>query len=423
MLSKEDNERLTRVGEGTPMGNVFRRYWLPALLSSELEQKDGAPVRVRLLGEDLVAFRDSTGAIGLVEAYCAHRRAPLFLGRNEQGGLRCVYHGWKYDRSGQCVHMPTEPKESTYKDRIKLKAYPTFEGGDMIWTYMGPPPAPPPPDYELCRAPATHRFVTRTVQDCNYLQALEGGLDSAHAAILHNMTIGDLSWLDDFERTTPKLDVRATDYGFEYSGIRKLRGRYWVRVYQYVMPATQIRGRIAPVRGENAPPRVPLINGHLWVPIDDVTVSVLNFSYAADPNIPLDREFALDADISYGRGPGDLLPDRRLKRNWSNDFLIDREVQKTKTFTGIEGVNTQDVAVQEGMGPIVDRSKEHLGSTDRAIVAMRRLLLEAVRMVEAGGAPKGADPASYRSLRAVDHYAESESAIPDLVARERRARF
>ena len=189
------------------------------------------------------------------------------------------------------------------------------------------------------------------------------------------------------------------------------------------MPATQIRGRIAPVRGENAPPRVPLINGHLWVPIDDVTVSVINFSYSADPNIPLDREFALEADISYGRGPGDVLPDLRLKRNWSNDFLIDRDVQKTQTFSGIAGVNTQDAAVQEGMGPIVDRSQEHLGSTDRAIVTMRRLLLEATRTVEAGGTPKGADPSAYRSMRAVDHYVDNEAEIPALVARERVARF
>jgi phthalate 4,5-dioxygenase len=423
MLSKEDNERLTRVGEGTPMGSVFRRYWLPALLSSELEEPDGAPVRLRLLGEDLVAFRDTTGAVGLVDAYCAHRRAPLFLGRNEKAGLRCVYHGWKFDRSGRCTEMPTEPKESTYKDRIKLKAYLTCEGGGIVWTYMGPSPAPPPPDYELVRAPATHRFVSRTVQDCNYLQALEGGLDSAHATILHNMTLGDMSWLDDYERTTPRLDVRSTDYGFEYSGIRKLKDSYWVRVYQYVMPATQIRGRIAPVRGENAPPRVPLINGHFWVPIDDVSVSVVNFSYSADPAIAVDEQFALQAEISYGRGPDELQPDLRLKRNTANDFLIDRAVQRTQTFTGISGVNTQDVAVQEGMGAIVDRSKEHLSSTDRAIVAMRRLLLEAVRTVEAGGSPKGVDPSTYRDMRAVDHYADSEAAIPELIARERRARF
>jgi hypothetical protein len=227
----------------------------------------------------------------------------------------------------------------------------------------------------------------------------------------------------DFERTTPKLDVRSTDYGFEYSGIRKLKDRFWVRVYQYVMPATQIRGRIAPVRGENAPPKIPLINGHIWVPVDDVTVSVLNFSYSADPEIPLDSDFAREAEISYGRVPEDLLPDLRLKRNRSNDFLIDREVQRTQTFTGITGVNTQDVAVQEGMGPIVDRSEEHLGSTDRAVVTMRRLLLEAVRTVEAGGAPKGTDPSTYRTMRAVYHDADSESAIPDLIARERVARF
>ena len=168
---------------------------------------------------------------------------------------------------------------------------------------------------------------------------------------------------------------------------------------------------------------MPLINGHFWVPIDDVTVSIFNFSYSADPQIPLDKEFALQAEISYGRGPDELLPDLRLKRNRANDFLIDRTVQRTQTFSGISGVNTQDVAVQEGMGAIVDRSKEHLGSTDRAIVAMRRLLLEAVRTVEAGGSPKGVDPSTYRDMRAVDHYADSEAAIPELIARERRARF
>ena len=257
---------------------------------------------MRLLGEDLVAFRDSTGAVGLVDAYCAHRRAPLFLGRNEKAGLRCIYHGWKFDRTGQCIDLPTEPKDSTYKDRIKLKSYPTWEGGDIIWAYMGPQPAPPPPDYELVRAPITHRFVSRTVQDCNYLQALEGGLDASHATILHNMTVGDLSWLDDFERTTPKLDLRSTDYGFEYSGIRNLTDRIWVRVYQYVMPATQIRGRIVPVRAEKAPPRVPLIAGHFWVPIDDVTVSVLNFFYSADPTIPVDRHHMLKRKSATAAG-------------------------------------------------------------------------------------------------------------------------
>jgi hypothetical protein len=261
------------------------------------------------------------------------------------------------------------------------------------------------------------------VQDCNYLQALEGGLDSAHATILHNVTIGDLSWLEDYERTTPKLDVKLTDYGFQYSGIRQVDGRHWVRVYQYIMPVTQVRGRIAPVRGEKQPPKIPLINGHYWVPIDDVTVSVFNFSYSADPKIALDRDFALAAEENYGRGPNEILSDGRLRRNSRNDFLIDRDLQARQSFTGIEGINTQDVAVQEGMGPIVDRSEEHLGSTDRAIVQMRRLLLEAVRTVEAGGKPRGVDSAAYRNVRAVDHYAETEADIPVLIAREVVARF
>jgi hypothetical protein len=189
------------------------------------------------------------------------------------------------------------------------------------------------------------------------------------------------------------------------------------------MPATQIRGRIAPVRGEKAAPRVPLIAGHFWVPIDDVTVSVLNFFYSADPAIPVDREYIIRQETEYGRGPDDLRPDMRLKKSLANDFLIDRQVQRTHTFSGISGVNTQDVAVQEGMGPIVDRSQEHLGSTDRAVVTMRRLLLEATRTVEAGGVPKGADPSTYRTMRAVDHYVDGESDVPALIARERIARF
>ena len=406
------------------MGHVFRRYWLPALLSSELPVPDGAPVRLRLLGEDLVAFRDTTGAVGLVDAYCPHRRAPMFLGRNEKCGLRCVYHGWKFDTHGRCLEIPTEPKDGTYKDRVRIKSYPVWEGAGMLWTYMGPAEdAPPPPDMELTRAPETHRFVSRTVQDCNYLQALEGGLDSSHATILHNITLGDMSWLDDYERTTPKLDVQLTDYGFQYSGIRKSQDRYWVRVYQYIMPVTQIRGRIAPVRGEKEPPKIPLISGHYWVPIDDVTVSVINFSYSAEPDIPLAREFALASEADYGRGPDDLLPDLRLKKNLANQYLIDRERQRTQSFSGIAGINTQDVAVQEGMGPIADRSEEHLGSTDRAIVMMRRLLLEATRTVEAGGSPRGANSACYARVRAVDHYADSEAQIPGLIAREIAARF
>ena len=423
MLSQQDNETLTRVGPGTAMGAVFRRYWLPVLLSSELVS-DGAPVRLSLLGEKLVAFRDYTGAVGIVDAFCPHRRAALFFGRNERGGLRCVYHGWKFSRDGACLDMPTEAADSSYRTRIRIKSYPAWEAAGVVWVYAGPPDAKPPlPDFELIRTPATHRFVSRTVQDCNYLQALEGGLDSSHATILHNITIGDLSWLDDYERTTPRLNVELKDYGYQYSGMRRLVARHWVRVYQYIMPATQLRARIVPVRGETSPPRVPLISGHFWIPNDDVTTTVFNFSYSADPSIPLDEPFALAAEADYGRGPDDMLPDFRLKKNLHNDYMIDREAQKSRTFTGITGINTQDVAIQEGMGPIVDRSEEHLGSTDRAIVMLRRLLLEATRTVSAGQAPRAFDPASYRNIRAVDHYADSEDMIPSLIERELRTRF
>lgn len=175
MLRPQENERLTRVGPGTPMGNVFRRYWIPALLSEELSEADGAPVRVRLLGEKLVAFRDTRGQIGLVEDACPHRRAPMFFGRNEECGLRCVYHGWKFDVEGECTDMPSEPPDSLFKSKVRIKSYPTWEGGGIIWTYMGPETLqPPPPDYELVRAPKTHRFASKTFEECNWLQCLEG---------------------------------------------------------------------------------------------------------------------------------------------------------------------------------------------------------------------------------------------------------
>jgi hypothetical protein len=188
------------------------------------------------------------------------------------------------------------------------------------------------------------------------------------------------------------------------------------------MPVTALRGRFTPVPGQNTA-RIPAISGHIWVPVDDVTTSIMNFTYAADPNIPFDEQFLQEAEANYGRAPEDLTPDMRLKLNWGNDFKIDRSVQKTQSFTGIAGINTQDFAVQEGMGGIVDRSEEHLGATDRAIVTMRRLLLEAVKTVEAGGKPRGIDTASCRALRAIDHYAESEVEIPQLIERELAARF
>ena len=401
MLSRQDNERLVRVGPGTPAGELFRRYWQPACLSSEIPERDGAPARVRLLGEDLLAFRDTDGKIGLVDAFCPHRRAPLFFGRNEECGLRCVYHGWKFDTDGNCVDLPSEPETSPMRKSIHLTAYPTVEKAGIVWAYLGPKETmPAPPDYEWMRAPATHAYVSKTYEQCNYLQALEGGLDTAHSSFLHNLRLGDNTMLRQRDRA-PRLDVERTDYGYYYVSTRQAGadGTY-VRLYHYVMPFQQMRGGINGVVGRND---VPKLDGHLWVPIDDEQTNVYNWCYSADPAVSISAEQAEAHEHHSGRGQEDLIPGTfKLKRNPSNDYLIDRQVQKTRTYTGIDGVNTQDFAIQEGMGPVVDRSEEHLGSTDRAIVTLRRMLLEATTAVEEGRTPPGADPATHRDIRPYD---------------------
>ena len=401
MLTTQENERLTRVGRGTPMGETLRRYWLPAALSAELPERDGPPVRVRMLGEDLIAFRDSTGAVGLIDAYCPHRRAPMFFGRNEECGLRCVYHGWKFDRNGTCVDMPSEPPDSLFKTKVRIAAYPTHEAGGIVWTYMGPPELQPqPPDSELLRAPASHRHVSKTLEDCNWLQAVEGGFDSAHVQMLHNQKIGDRSFMREFAATIPRIEVEPTDYGFTYTAVRARGEHDLVRVYHFVMPVTQIRGQ-----NFAFDPEILTINGHLWVPIDDEHTATYNFMYSDDPAVPLTTKFIDECETEIGRGPGDMDPQRpfRLKAQAENDFLIDRAVQKTRTMTGIPGINTQDIAVQVGMGPVVDRSREHLGTTDRAVIVLRRMLLEAVEDVANGKLPRGTDPATYAELRGASH--------------------
>ena len=402
MLSQKENERLTRVGPGTPAGNLLRRYWQPACLSTELPERDGAPLRLRLLGEELIAFRDSEGTVGIVEAYCPHRRAPLFFGRNEECGIRCVYHGWKFDRHGNCVDMPSEPAGTTLQAKVKLLAYPTVEKGGVVWIYMGPKErAPSPPDYEWTRAPSTHCYVSKTFESCNWLQGLEGGLDTAHSSFAHNNHLGDNSALRQRDRA-PKIDVERTDYGYSYVSTRDAGadGTY-VRVYQYWMPAQQARA--ATMGWFGGKDEVPRLDGHIWMPIDDETTHVYNWVCAYSDDVALTQERIDEHETRFGRGPGDLIPGTfRLKRNKSNDYLIDRQVQKRENFTGIVGINTQDYAIQEGMGPIVDRSREFLGSSDKAIVAMRRLLLEAIDVIEKGGEPRGLNPATHGRVRPHD---------------------
>lgn len=287
------------------------------------------------------------------------------------------------------------------KATVKLPAYPTVEKAGVIWTYLGPKDKmPAPPDYEWTRAPATHRFISKTYEECNYLQAIEGGLDTAHSSFLHNVKLGDSIPLRNRDGA-PRLDVQVTDYGYYYVSTRQVgaEGAY-VRLYHFVMPFQQMRGGLRTDYHRNT---IPQLDGHMWVPIDDEHTNVYNWEYSADPAVPIGAEDAEAHEKHSGRGKDDLIPGTfKLKRNPSNDFLIDRQVQKTKTYTGIEGINTQDFAIQQGMGPIVDRSKEYLGSTDRAIVNLRRLLLDATRAVERGETPRGADPATHRNLRPYD---------------------
>jgi phthalate 4,5-dioxygenase len=400
MLSASDNERLTRVGPETPMGKLFRRYWIPAALSEEFPESDGAPVRLRILGEDLIAFRDTNGDIGLVSAFCPHRRAPMFFGRNEECGLRCVYHGWKFDKTGACVDMPSEPPDSLFKTKVTIDAYPTWEGGGIVWTYMGPRELQPPvPDHELVRAPAGHRHVSKMFEDCNYLQALEGGIDPTHATILHKSTIGDRSFLNKYDELVASLDIETTGFGFTYAGIRAHDDFDWIRVYHWIMPAFHMRGSVAGLFQK--PGQIPTINGHIWVPIDDYRSWVFSFTYSADPARPISQEHVQTEETRLGRGDN-TGPGYIPVRNRSNDYLIDRQLQKTESMTGIQGVNTQDYALQEGMGAILDRSKEHVGTTDRAIILLRKVLLDSLTAMENGEELRAIDPQTYRHLRAVD---------------------
>jgi phenylpropionate dioxygenase-like ring-hydroxylating dioxygenase large terminal subunit len=403
MLTPAENERVTRVGPGTPAGNLLRRYWQPACLSSELPENDGAPLRLRLLGEDLIAFRDTNGDVGIVDAYCPHRRAPLFFGRNEECGIRCIYHGWKFDRRGDCVDMPSEPPGTTLQAKVKLLAYPTFEKGGVVWIYMGPKERmPPEPDYEWTRIPSTHCHVSKTFENCNWLQGLEGGLDTAHSSFAHNNHLGDNSALRQRDRS-PRIDVERTDYGYFYVSTRNMgaEGSY-VRVYQYWMPAQQARA--ATMGWFGGKDEVPRIDGHIWVPIDDETTYVYNWVCSYSDAVPFTADRVHEHEKRFGRADEDMIPGTfRLKRNQSNDYLLDRQMQKTENFTGIVGINTQDFALQEGMGHVVDRAKEFVGTSDKAIVAMRRLLLEAIDVVEKGGEPRGVNPKTYRHVRPHDN--------------------
>ena len=409
MLTQKENETLTRVGPRTPMGDLMRRYWQPVLHSWELPEPDCAPVQVRILGEDLVAFRDTSGRVGLLDEWCPHRRTSLWLGRNEEDGLRCVFHGWKYDTNGQCVEMPNELPEFDMKEKVKIKAYPTHEIGGVIWAYMGRKDHQPPlPNFEWTRQPETHLHVSKGLQECNWLQAMEGGIDSVHTSFLHRLLGGNRAGLGGLraQATAAKLEVKTTPYGYTYASARPLgedKGNY-VRTYHYIMPFHQIRA-IQELTDDGTMKKFK-IAGHMWVPVDDENCVTWNWYYSLDN--PLEAQ---ERDESFwGNGPQfiDYENGFRPYLNRRNKWGINREVQKHETFTGIEGVNQQDRAVQEAMGPIVDRSREQLGQTDKAVIAARQLLLDAVKTVADGGNPPGVD-ASYYDIRAIERILPSDA--------------
>jgi phthalate 4,5-dioxygenase len=396
MVTKLENERLTRVGPGTPMGETMRRYWMPALLSWELPEPDCPPVRVQLLGEKLVAFRTTDGRIGLIEEFCPHRRASLWLGRNEENGLRCVYHGWKFGIDGQCVDQMNEPRQ--FASKIKAIAYPTYEMSGVVWAYMGPlEKQPAPPKFEWTQMAESHRAVSRVMEECNWLQALEGGIDTSHFTILHRALKKDAKQPGispdnvGIQGSAPSLEVDFTDYGYRYYGIRPLGEKLYVRGYHFVMPFTQLR---PPGPGKEE------VHGHYWVPIDDHNCMVWNFYHSYGDEPIGDREVSDTSGNAYGTHV-DTKNGFRSLRNRGNDWGIDRAMQKTETYTGIAGINQQDRAVQESMGPIVDRTRENLGPADKAVVATRKLLLEAMETVERGGDPPGVG-SSYYEARAAE---------------------
>ncbi|MDA1184559.1 MAG: aromatic ring-hydroxylating dioxygenase subunit alpha [Acidobacteria bacterium] len=395
MLKKEQNELLTQTGPGTPMGQLFRRSWLPVLLAEELPEPECAPVRVKLLSERLLAWRDTEGRYALTDEFCAHRGISLWFGRNEEHGLRCPYHGWKYDHTGQCVEVPSEPSESGFCDKIKLASYPLVERGGVLWAYLGPPELRPTlPEWEFTTVPSDRRFVSKRHQECNWLQAMEGGIDSSHVSFLHRGEInkdplfkgsrGNQYNLDD---ARPVFEVVESAGGL-YIGARRNAegGNYYWRVTQWVMPSFTM----IPPRADHP------VHGHFWIPIDDEQCWAWSFDYKVTrPFSPSELQ-----SLRSGKGihaecvPGTFRP----LANKDNDYLIDRAAQKRgETFSGVHGFAMQDASVQESMGPIVDRTRENLVSTDNGIIMARHRLLRTIKaMTEKNVTPPGLDPAHQR---------------------------
>jgi phenylpropionate dioxygenase-like ring-hydroxylating dioxygenase large terminal subunit len=365
MLSKEDNDLLTQTNLGTPMGNLIRRYWVPALLSEEIPVPDCAPARVRLLGEELVAFRDTRGRIGLIAEHCAHRGTSLLYGRNEECGLRCIYHGWKFDVDGNVLDTPAEPLDSDFGKKLRHTAYPAHEANGIIYAYLGPRDKMPRfPRYEWTEVPLDHSYVTKCLLECNYLQGLEGECDSSHLSFLHRAFSNERNQAHYKSDTRPVYETEDTDFGLRLIATRRTGdGQQYVRFSAFVMP---LLGCVPAGRPTN---ELDGFEIHAYVPADD--------DHCWRYDIGFRRSRPVHDDEVHRRqqiGAGYL----RI-RNARNNYLQDRQAQKTVNFTGIEDFLNHDACATESMGPIVDRSKEHLGVSDQAVIAVRKFLLNSVR--------------------------------------------
>jgi phthalate 4,5-dioxygenase oxygenase subunit len=393
MWNAEENDLLCRVEGHAPMGALMRHHWIPACMSEEVAESDGAPVRIRLLGEDLVAFRDSKGRLGVVDEHCPHRRASLALGRNEECGLRCLYHGWKIDVEGNVVDRPSDANDMgrTLKP-VKQKAYASRESGGFVWIWMGAPERMPefePPAW--APHPAIRTSIVKMHVACNWAQVLEGAIDSAHSSSLHatDMVPAHVAgagataseWLRPSTDRAPRLQVQRTDFGFRYVAIRHpikdAETHDYLRITLFVAPFTVL---IPP----NDRYRLSILN----IPIDDTHTMFYFIAWSEAEGIDQDAwrkfcgaEIGVDLDSAF-----------RPLRNKANNYMQDREAMKRGSHTGITGIPNQDAAMWETMGPIADRSRERLGASDVAIVQFRRIMVEAARKVRDGGAAIGALP-------------------------------
>jgi phthalate 4,5-dioxygenase oxygenase subunit len=384
-VTPQQNDLLCLIEGEAPMGKLMRQHWLPVCMREEVAEPDCSPVRARLLGEDLVVFRDTRGAVGVLDERCPHRRASLAFGRNEECGLRCLYHGWKFDVNGDAVEVPSEPVDARQRAARKARAYPVRESGGFIWVWMGPPEAParfdPPP---WAPGPDTRISIMKMHAACNWAQVLEGALDSAHSSSLHatNMpgtdsvagsTATDTLWLRPSTDKAPRIEVQPTSFGFRYAAIRKpLRNpdtHQYVRTTLFIAPFTVL-----------IPPNNQYNLAQMLVPVDNTNCMFYWIAWHPTKGIEQDawRRFCgavvgVDVDHEF-----------RKFRNASNRYQQDREAMRRGDFTGIYGIPAQDMAMWESMGPIADRSQERLGTSDRAVIQFRKQMLAAVRDVGAG---------------------------------------